>query len=189
MNHYTNQVYAAGRLEGTVVNTVDGEPVYIENVKEDEYVIRSLSLLQLKRVKPNQIDLTPVKLGWCNVDGTAYYLSRVPVRKWKQGLHPENIAVDGVHKFGASLPFELVSLGLHNTIKGVYPSYQGLVKNGVPHKKAAFHRSWAMDYNKSLWYKGRIVGSIVGGIPHFNASESYLRGDFERQVGVNCAYP
>lgn len=189
MNYYTNHQYAAGRLEGTIVSNTDGDPIYVEEVKAHYYLVRKLLDLKLYEAKPEEIDLTPVKLGWYNTDDTAYYITRVPCRKWKQGLSGENIAIDGCYK-NKPIPFNLINPNLHYTIRGIYPSYDRVVHDlkKLPNlKKRAFHRQWAVDKDGLLWYSGWIVGSIVHDIPQLTKQNQYLKDVFERQTGVECA--
>ena len=187
MNYYTNQAYAAGRLEGTIVNTIQGDPVFVEEVKASYYLVKKLTDHKLFEIKPEDINLIPVKLGWYNDDDDAYYITRVPCRKWKQGLNPENMAIDGVYK--NPIKIKWIDIKLHNTIKGIYPTYHIVINSlkTVPSlKKRAFHRQWAVDKDGLLWYSGWVVGHIVNDIPYLTKQNNYLKDVFERQAGVEC---
>jgi hypothetical protein len=79
---------------------------------------------------------------------------------------------------------------MHNTIMGIYPSYQSVLNNMEQSKalKRAFHRFWALDMDAIIWYKTMAVGNIVSKTPTLKSSFSYLKESFDRQVGVECAY-
>lgn len=88
------------------------------------------------------------------------FCSRIPVRKWKQGLTPENLYFQGkslVYNKACSLKT------FSDMIRGIYPSYQ-LIKNKLGDKPGciAFHRHWALGIGKleqvELFHRGQLVG-------------------------------
>jgi hypothetical protein len=99
------------------------------------------------------------------------------------------MAVDG-ELVGNGISFKWVSANMHNTIMGIYPSYQSVLNNMEQSKalKRAFHRFWALDMDAIIWYKTMAVGNIVSKTPTLAPSFSYLKESFDRQVGVECAY-
>jgi hypothetical protein len=89
---YDTSEYASSRIQGTVV-MLKRKPIYVEKVHRGVVSGRSLD----RSPHPVHCDLDDVsvlsfELGFVNIGGTAYYLSRKAMRRdWRQGLRPQNI--------------------------------------------------------------------------------------------------
>lgn len=185
MNYYHNTGYAAGRLEGTVVQTTEGVPVLVYEITGSGYAVKILETGKHVLLKPSEVDLTPVKLGWVNDEANknSYFLSRVPVRAWKQGLSAENLATN--YKIG-HCPVKFVSESFHNVVMGIYPpisqAFDMLADGwGV----VGVRRQWAFSATTIL-YKGRVVGTHTHSSFYLNENEAFLKESFERQTGRYC---
>lgn len=166
------------RLDGGVIR-LDGQPIRVREtnggddlVYDDDrmadYFISYSYLDSNKRlltpVSNPKLNFEPVTLGYLNRNGTAYYVSRTPVRAWKIGLHFDNMRIEEPSgKMFDGFPSTLIK-----TIKGEYPKFDvafNSVKEGLM-KHCAFSRKFAIgpkngDDKTTLWYKGRdIVGTI-----------------------------
>lgn len=172
---FFNSRDAAMRLNGTVVRQ-DGKAVYVHDF--DNWSCRILDMesedsSRVDDVRKAGLDLSCVPLGYCNIGNyNSYYLQRVPVRAWKQGLSNENLAVDGkVGELGS------LGIGIHHSaiaevVEGSYLTYTKaldkvyyLLEEGRDSVKRAFSRKFAVgidDGGVALFYKGRIVGSFDG---------------------------
>lgn len=157
--------YARTRVERTILSlSKNNEPVYIEevDVETGECNIQSLSPknneLARKVVHLEDFNYCPPRLGYCNTQGVATYVSRIPMRRdWKQGLRRENMFSDVVHI--QDIPYK----DLAKCMSGEYPSmievYNHLTKQGSKLRSMAFHRHWAMDKKLNILYKhNKVVG-------------------------------
>lgn len=183
--------YAGSRLDGTIV-TLDNKPVYVNKIGPKMVAVLSWlnSLDDTFKHDAKELDLHPVKLGYCNAYGTASYLMRKPMRRdYKQGLrHGNFFSLGEVH--AERIGYQL----LDNVIKGVYPTYEQVVETATgkvpqlnPFKavkvgRMAWCREWAMDTTGILLYKGKPVGNHVEGKNVLDDSHSYLREALEEAL-------
>lgn len=175
---------ATRRLERTVVH-VAGIPSFIKEFT-GEGKIECINLLNGEEFTfdykkfSGKIDITPVKLGYCNLRGKAVYLMRLPTRKWKQGFGADNLFV-ATGNAGRDI---LQDRALGRTITGKYPSFektiQELKKDNV--QSMAFSRSFAVqkyDEEIILMYRSSWVGDFKGDTITFKKQfihlDSYLR--------------
>lgn len=136
---YENAEEVRFRLEGTIVQ-YEGKPVYITRVgmpdlEEKEIArvyFRALPIGANKEVRKllssKNFDLAPVKLGYMNKDGKAYYLARTAVRQNKQGLNSQVLtyqSVTGGH-LGRQFDFRLLveDQCFVDLLNGVYPTFK-----------------------------------------------------------------
>ena len=187
MNYYGKDYsYARERLSQTLVCLNDGTPAYIKNVMEDGKVYYSLltDLDGEKEGKLSDIDLTPIKLGWVNTNRGIAYTTRVPARKWKQGLSMDIFYI--VYR-GDKVNLAFPSSYLIDTVKNNYPSYKSIKETITPTTKKAFSRNWAVDA-QALMYNGRVVGVMDQYTTALNKRDAYLREFFQETTGDDCAY-
>ena len=171
---YDDLNYADGRLRHTYIR-YNGLPIYIKRVSYWDDDGRQLCLNTVdvktrknKTIKINDAGLNyrPMPLGYVNFDGRAYYLMRMPQRRYKQGLDSGSIRVK-VHsedRQGVVPDWnELLAAPLYNVFENGYPSYTeacSLVDRGKT--SVAFHRRFAIASgglgNKYLTYKGNNIG-------------------------------
>lgn len=171
--------YAHSRLEQTVVS-LNGEPVFVMTVKRGMLVTYSTlkDMTTYLTCRVDDLDLRPVKLGYCNHVRGVSYLMRMPMRRdWRQGLRFGNfigVGFDVRH---------LAYTDLYDVIKGNYPTFaQVLVKlKSGEVKTLAWCRAWAMS-KTDLFYKGQKVGSIVANKPVLNDDNLYLREALEESL-------
>lgn len=183
--------YAASRLDGTIV-TLEGQPVYVHSVGVKMVaIVASLKDVQaLTQCDAKQLDLHPVKLGYCNMGGRTAYLMRKPMRRdYKQGLRRGNFT-----SVGDFVADEVEYTHLSDVILGKYPSFEqvlklatGAVKNLNPFKKEAkssmaWCREWAMSSEGVLYHKGDVVGSLRDNVPALDEDYTYLRQALEEAL-------
>lgn len=178
--------YAATRLDDTIARLMDGTPVYIQHVNVDGSVVYfDVEGLMRgdgpKATKLENINAEPVSLGYMNAKTGCTYLSRVPVRRWKQGLRLNENCTSS--NGGLNQPdYE----ALAKTIRGQYPKFSEVVKatgkvnnpfKGVKNSlMKAWHRFWAYDAGTSeVHYRGEVVGKVVDGHVNLNPSFKYLQ--------------
>jgi len=154
------------RLQGTVVR-YDGEPVYVSNVTQGDDGVPRIHIMNLpvilngreevnednkvtrKVVNSRHFDFEPFLLGYANLKYGACFLSRAPVRKYKQGLSSGNLTdAQGRLSFKAAL----ADPGFKDALKNEYPPRS--VATEMAKDKSitvAFCREFAVEYN-SLGY-------------------------------------
>jgi hypothetical protein len=202
--YYDNAAYAKSRLEKTILNTKDGIPVYVDLIncrgdirdpEEDddeqppvigeildvEDVMCNCMHLEdgyYKQYKLTELDLLPVKLGYMNTpyDG-AYYMSRTPLRGWKQGLSAESMVITTANPNpDISWPYT----SLFHTITRKYPSYDDAYKQALEiEKTVAFSPYFAVDHEKNLYYKAEHVGNNLELHPSCHFLLQYLNETLE----------
>lgn len=173
------------RLTSSIILYKD-RPVYVLNFINNTPRMTCLDMLSQGHItvdldkEEKLIDITPVRLGYCNIGGKAHYISRMPTRRYKQGLTSENVSCRTVDRD------VLTTKELARTIMGQYPKIP-VAKDAILKScsSMAFHRCFALRKGQngakhfSLMYKGREVGVLKGEIFTFGQGffhlESLLR--------------
>lgn len=161
-------------------------PVFISEILKDrQAVCFSLATSKQKKVSIDNpcFDFTPVPLGFVNSETTAVYVSRRGVRRMKQGLSRENILITQIgNKIDDETLYfsvkDLTTKYLVPTIKEIYPSLdQCLEAVSTDANIQAFHKSFAVNKNFILIYKGKQVGLVDSdnGKLVFRADKTYLK--------------
>lgn len=178
---FWNRADANTRLGATVV-LFKGEPVYVHEVRgdgPDDYYAVCVPISGEKKefsaVLNTDFDLTPVPLGYCNHLANAVYLSRIPKRQWKQGLHG---GVLNATLKGKPMPrFDVTSKALVSTIKGIYPNVTkawGLCDEDKM-EECAFSRNFSINKKRMIFYKGTApVGYFEKGIKTFRLDDEFF---------------
>lgn len=182
-----NMDYIRERLCSCIVNTTDGEPLYISSVRDagfvEGYYLKDLPDDPMEAIKEkiyvrvliDNVDLMPVKLGCVNYNEKVYWVSRQPIRDWKQGLSNKNIRgwSGGIAVFKP----------LYYTIKGIYPSFEeAQIDIGRSLGSKAFSRNFHLQYPNIICYKQKPVGVITNGMIEWNAGSSFLNDRFLKAV-------
>ncbi len=154
--------YAGTRLRDTVVR-YGGEPVYVYSVDEDgmaEIQTMSKSNEPHKRVPMEDLDLSPVPLGYSNTTRGCSFTSRMPTRHYKQGLNGVNMQCrpSGVNH---------TSRSLYKTIMGIYPTvrdcFEALTTDEVD--SISFSRNFALFQGLNgvmgLYFRNKKVGRFL----------------------------
>lgn len=167
--------YAISRLEGTIVRH-GNVPVIVEGWEEEAekdgmFYVRELGKDQNKLVKFEELNLTPVPLGYVNFAGRANYMVRKPMRNdWRQGMRASNCTtLNGMPT--NRIPYEEVG----KTILNQYPSLEKAIEMVRRVHSVAFHREWAVFHSGTVYYKGKKkVGFIDNGKVVLNEEYTYL---------------
>lgn len=185
---YDNVEYASQRLEGTIVS-FKGKPVRIDRCLLYKTRIfaefRSLNNPEkYEKVPLEELDLTPIKLGFVNTKYGVCYLGRIPLRKdWKQGTRTQNMRI-----MWGGIDIRWVSdKDLYRTIVGKYPSFNTALEETVNTGLGiAFHKHFALMQEKDgvfLLYKflGK-VGDIVNNKPQLFDNYQFLNESLEQAM-------
>jgi hypothetical protein len=184
---------AAMRLDGTIIQGPNG-PVYVKTMETNSRIVyrefRKLGGLS-NSSKTCELDegfcIKPFPLGYMNRGDACYYMQRMPVRKYKQGLYDGALRVvingEGAQGLRNKTPFLYEGEGFYNMFMGKYPSLidvKHLLKTG-DYKSQAFAREWCLgrwdDKTYALYYKGRYVGTYdkASGVFTLEEHRKYLQ--------------
>jgi hypothetical protein len=177
---YDNEYeYAHAKLSGSIVR-YRGDPVTVLGVNQEEGAAIKNHVTQLCTCVPlEELDLTPVPLGYMNLGNGANYLTRIPHRSWKQGVRSGSIST--FSKYACN--FSVEGVELTNTILGRYPKlekcFELLVCGEV--RARAFTRLFSLGTpgkkGFSLFYKDLWVGRmdpLKSKSVDFNSEYEYL---------------
>ena len=149
--------YAESRLIETLV-THNGRPVFVYRIMPDLIAsVKDIIDGEMRHVPAVELDLTPVKLGYCNYNKKAYHACRIPARRYKQGLRLENMHCRTLQGLPARLQYE----HLTNTIMGVFPSFEKCIESVKKLNSMAWHRDWAMDKDGVVYHGGTDVVGVL----------------------------
>lgn len=134
--------------------------------------VRSLTTGVRKQIEVNSLNVKPVPLGYTNLEGTATYLMRRPLRRWKHGLDAGSLITDEGGRMHIDNSFDR---SLARTIKGDYPTLATaieVVRAGLL-ETCAFSRTFAIS-KRNLIYKGAVAGKIKAGKPILSDEYEFL---------------
>ena len=164
VDYSSDPLYANERLNDTVVMK-DNKPVYIYRVNPNGEVLYNPihRMDQPERsCQLKDLNLLPVKLGYCNLPRNCTYTYRTPSRRYRQGLR--NIQFKRLA--GVRDNLRVISNEMINTYMGIYPTVENCLEliecNEV--KSQAFSRHFALKEKQlngfSLTYKDKLIGHI-----------------------------
>lgn len=164
------------RLDGSVVKYKDD--YYYACSARDTFKLTLYDLPTKKEklvINPNSpdLDVRSVPLGYMNDrPDRALFIYRVPFRKQKQGISPENIMCIHDYTPGAELSIgqgAIFSLSFYKMLKNDYPDFEELLKTNLTGKSSfnqAFSRDFSLGYagggkdSLDLFFKAIKVGTI-----------------------------
>ena len=172
------------RLEGGII-FYNGLPHYVTNARSGSS--RPLSLVPLTDMNgepfnvsldDDLLDISSQKLGYVNHRNNAYYLSRIPVRRYKQSLCLNSLEIfspsqnasvynagNGSGNSGLARDI-LFGLSAHHMFTNSYPSSKGAIKQlqSGSVNSIALSRNVAVTRNDfgvcHVWYKSQNVGYL-----------------------------
>lgn len=186
------------RLSRTIIRLGE-EPILVNKFAEDgTLTYQYLKDGENRREKLKDIkepfNLEPVPLGYCNYKGSlAFYISRLPVRRSKQGTCDENTYVEG----GAARLSLIEFSDVRNMILGRYPKFEEVLKRLTKRKDepstVAFSRRFALSAwdgkRLALMYKNRVVGSVsYEGEIELADANTYLSELLEKSIYRSASY-
>lgn len=164
--------YAASRLVDTVVMLGD-VPVYIMGINADCTVNYSdLGGTRGGVCNLDDLNLTPVKLGFVNHKGSAYYIVRKPMRRdWRQGMRLCNVTCTN-----KPIPRDMSLVDIQNTIVNNFPTLdevKGQFKSGANWGSLAWCRLFALNRRGQLLHASDVVGYYNKETDKFVLKEEY----------------
>jgi len=184
-----NLQYVSGRLHGTAIRHVRDGLVFVGNVGygRDGLMVSYCDLAQrtsYKKDKLERFNLISPPLGYSNVDGEAFYISRIPKRNdWRQGIRKENLVTLRQGQPRQYCFDNLVPVLI--PIEGRYPKYSEVMERIEDiYTSCAFSKRFSLDDQARLWYKGSMkVGTGGGGTPNLHEQYVYLTEALQEDLG------
>lgn len=174
------------RLADSLV-TYKQEPFYVNVIQGTSLqgVLTSSQKMQVIRLPDEQLDITPVPLGYVNSNASCFYVRRLPHRRYKQGLNKYNIRADSL----MNLRGLLSSKYLASCIMGDYPSFEeavGLLNEG--RERVAFSRRFALQREpiglQFLEYRSERCGWVSKGEPVLGEGFEYLKEELAKEINL-----
>ncbi len=168
MRNYTDLNYANARLVGTYVRHISGKAIEVSALAGGRVVAKELITGLVTEFPYEELDITPIPLGYINSGGKATYIARSPMRNdWKQGARGKNLRWIG---FGEDMPMlrdgDIPRKAFGELVEGIFPSYMDSVRALTMGKGKVFSRAWcrnfAMTTDFNLFHKGRFfIGKMT----------------------------
>jgi len=154
------------------------KPVIISGiVKHNLFEIQYLEDEEYDTVEyiPDLFDFTPIRIGYVNYRGYAYYFVRNPIRQWKQGTCATNTTqiFTEFKKCGADMSkriqensgklSELTRKEVFKAIMRQYPTIPEIMISLDKEKQVysiAFDPQFAITFENNLLYRNTIVGTV-----------------------------
>lgn len=179
--------YAGKRLNNTLVRLKDGRPFMVLKViaspTNGEWGVMGDVLPAGGRiwVDLDDLDLTPVPLGFVNTSEGMVFTCRKPMRKdWKQGLSLNSLVTYG-HIDASNFNLSI----LVQTILKEYPTFTKAISLTDTRGSAAFSRDFGVSKKNgdtTLVYRKYAVGDVKGGVPMLYPNKSFLQQHLDEAV-------
>jgi len=161
-------------IKRDIVNTLisyKGIPHYVANVDDGKRLhIHEIGSNEVLLVDYREISTITGRIGMISDgEGSVYYVSRNPVRKFFIGLHKEVMLFTRIHEMknttyhGLGEIKRLTAKTLADSIQNKYPPIAEAFKEAKRLKGAIpFDKQFAIDKTGNIYYK---TGDIVGNLP------------------------
>ena len=184
---YDDVEYASRRLNNTLVRLKNGDPFYIRETFDNDGIIyhsgSNISKDTDEIVKHEELDLTPVPLGFVNLTKRMTFICRMPMRRdWRQGLHHGNIVTCG------AVNVRDVHLNwLIQPIKNQYPNFRRALQDLKNRSSIAFSRDFGLLKGADsviLRYRRYDVGEIKDDVAVLFPNKTFLQQHLDEAVGM-----
>ena len=177
LSYSSDPRYAADKLHNSVVS-YNGWPIRVRYIDNMEVCFNFLGDGIERFCDLEDLDLTPIKLGYVNLARKISYLSRIPARYYRQGLREHILNSKGV-------PYRQLDKYLNNTVRGVYPNFERCIEYTFNKDRigAAFCRKFGLiqahpnaEHKNAikLQYRGLNVGEVDVKKDEIILDDSYL---------------
>lgn len=175
---------AAMRLNGCVVMYA-GEPVYVMEAGKKNSLVCDLDEKEQVKVATNDLDLSPVLIGNVQMGNHHIYLQRIPIRRWKQGLHRENLDIGKTLFAKLNIPMPRIDVctkAFKKAIKGEFGKPMDVMRKVMNGDilSGAINRHWAVAKINGvdrLFYKDQLVGFVDDGEITISKKYFFLKED------------
>lgn len=167
MFKYFDLDFARGRLERTVIN-ISGRASLVLEVQGHDQILHYKDLEEFEYgtipITSPEVEFVPPKLGYVQRPEGWRFFSRMPERRWKQGI-PFDM-------FGIRYDDQKGCVRIGKSLNGKFASYNVAKEARIP---VAFSLNFAVD-RLYLHYKGEVVGTVnPEGEPSLSPNYIYLR--------------
>lgn len=185
--------YVQRRLNGTILmRMADNAPICVLNVVDDynkDGKAFNANMMEISSGRQYQAPLSslsmePPRVGFLNLADRAVYVFRRPVRKYRQGLHSEQLVTSKGSVRDLPPLYDTVWLP---TYTNTYPTFkeacQKIAKDRV--RSAAFARDFAVGYENKvllLYYQDTSVGRVQDGVPVLDAKYHFLTEKLQQDL-------
>lgn len=183
-----NLEYAAKRLDMTLIRKANGNPFFVHGTSKAGARVYCVGVDQVTQESSeiflDDLDLTPVPLGFFNISGKMAFACRKPMRKdWHQGLSNNSLVLYGADKrdfnFGA----------LTNTIMNKFPSFGEALAyvDKTKNRSMAFSRDFGISDKTgetNLVYRKYTVGKVIKGVPVLSPDKFFLEQHLTSAMGA-----
>jgi len=162
------------RLDNSICR-YQGVPVYIRHTDANELTLYLLNNLQIvfKRISSDDedLDISTIPMGYYQyTPRQVVYVSRRPVRRWKQGVEADALDFKFLNVANAR-HINIYTKAFEDMVMGRYPSLEETLKNFESSEETmeiAIHRDVVLEYLPNLklvhvHYKGEEVGFLILG--------------------------
>ena len=148
-----------------------GKLVYVDEVYRHEDNTIYLQIMYLGDRKKEAIPFVrtelkaPSRIGYVNYRNAAWFISRTPARMFKIGITDQNIKIEATHGFRNFAVPRVHQECYQDAHDSNYPSlYKAWLSVKMEAKACcAFDHQFAICNERSIYYKGKIVGHIPKG--------------------------
>ena len=161
------------RHEGRVFKAIDIMP-------EEKAIALVHPSMPARMVLLKDLDLAPIRLGYCLRNGKAYYISRKPVRGgYKQGLTDRNTSVQCcvVPEARRLSIFDFLGKPIEDTDNGVFTPFQKAIDLAEKGKDSVLSEDFCirpLNGAVALEYKNSVIGLVEDGAVNLSKKHSYL---------------
>lgn len=132
----------------------------------------TITLLDVTTQRAKQVEFKlkdfsapPLRLGYLNVEDTATYIARMPIRMFSVGINVNNCKFhtqaggEGLSNAVSTKIHEMECIEYGDMFFGHYPPFESALKQAIYSGGAvAFDKQFCVDYVKRIYYKGELVG-------------------------------
>lgn len=186
------------RLNGCVV-MYDNKPIKFGSIEGREVRVKDLEtglnfVVSLEDPKFNNFRELP-KLGFVNVPGRLYWLTRVPARSVTHGHTRGNVQVFHIeqgqmYRSDNSYEHLITYYGKYYTdsVNGRFPNWKEALSHAQTTQPIAIHHEFALirgnDGGVQLWKNKRHVGSVSEKGIYLGSATLYLREELQQRLGI-----
>lgn len=150
------------------------------------------------RFRSEEFTAPKKRIGFVNYRQTVVYISRRPVRRFRVGIHSENVSVETPAYVPSPLKdkpavrnriSQFVDVEIYKAYSSQYPTLREAYDKAVEWKGAmAFDKQFAVSFEGVVYYKTKIVGKVKDYVIQWDKDFEYLEivlgNNYEKNSGT-----